>query len=158
MANLVLRSNLDHAWDPFRVMDALLRLDPRGTAPGPIADGGARFAPGFDVKETKDAYVIEADLPGVRDQDLAISLTANQLTIAGKREERENEGEAGARYHALERSRGRFARTFVLPDAVDSAQVTANLKDGVLSVHIPKRAEAQPRRIPIGKGGRDAKA
>ena len=163
MANLVRRDSRDafgtrspdHRWDPFKVMDALLRWDPPRSELGLISDGGAGFALVLDVKETKDGYVIKADLPGLKDDDLAISMTGNQLTISGKREE---EREEGVRYYVLERSRGSFARTFVLPDSVDAERVTASLKDGVLSLHIPKRPEAQPRKINIGKGGSDAKA
>jgi HSP20 family protein len=153
MANLVRRDTRDAY--PFNLMDALLRWDPRSSEPGRAPHAGAGFAPAFDVKETKDAYVIKADLPGVKDEDLAISMTGNQLTVAGKRDE---QWEEGARYHALERGRGSFARTFVLPDGVDGDHVTAVLKDGVLSLHIPKRPEAQPRKIPIGKGASGAKA
>lgn len=163
MANLVRRdnrdafgtSNPDHRWDPFRVMDALLRWDPPRSELGRLFDGGAGFAPVFDVKETKDGYVIKADLPGLKDEDVAISMIGNQLTISGTREEKREEG---VRYYVLERSRGSFTRTFVLPDSVDGEHVTANLKDGVLSLHIPKRPEAQPRKINIARGGSDAKA
>ena len=163
MANLVRREsrdafgtrNPDHRWDPFRVMDALLRLDPPRSELGLFFDGGAGFAPVFDVKEAKDGYVIKADLPGLKDEDLAISMTGNQLTISGKREEQREEG---VRYYVLERGRGSFTRTFVLPDSVNGDHVTASLKDGVLSLHIPKRPEAQPRKINIASGGSDAKA
>src|SRR4029079_9676279 len=92
MANLIKRENRDvtrsaspeHRLDPFRMMDALLRWDPfRGDW------GGFRqtldFVPRFDVKETKDAYLINADLPGVKDEELDVSLSGNLLTISGKR-------------------------------------------------------------------------
>jgi HSP20 family protein len=158
MANLVKRENRevarsaspDYRVDPFRMMDALLRWEPfRG-------DWGALnqnlvFIPRFDVKEIKDAYVIKADLPGVKDEDLNVSLSGNLLTISGRREEEHRE--EGGSYYAMERSSGDFARSFTLPDGIDGASVTAELKNGVLTVQIPKKPEAQPRRIPIGKGG-----
>jgi HSP20 family protein len=158
MANLIKRENRDatrsaspeHRLDPFRMMDALLRWDPfRGDwgGGGPSRD----FVPHFDVKETKDAYVINADLPGVKDEELEVSLSGNLLTISGKREEEHRE-EAES-YYAMERSHGSFARSFTMPDGVDAESVTADLKQGVLTVRIPKKPEAQPKRIAIGKGG-----
>jgi HSP20 family protein len=157
MANLIKRENRDVTrsaspelrLDPFRMMDALLRWDPfRGdwgnSNPSPA------FVPGFDVKETKEAYVITADLPGVRDDDLELSLTGNMLTISGKREDELRE--EGETYYAMERSYGTFARTFTLPDGGDADNVTADLKRGVLTLRVPKRPEVQPKRIEIGKG------
>ena len=158
MANLVKRENREvarsaspeHRLDPFRMMDALLRWDPfRGDWGG--FNQSLDFIPRFDVKEIKHAYVIKADLPGVKDEDLDVSLSGNLLTISGKREEEHRE--EGESYYAMERSAGTFARSFTMPDGVDGASVTAELKNGVLTVQIPKKPEAQPRRIAIGKGG-----
>ena len=158
MASLIKRENRDvtrsaspeHRLDPFRMMDALLRWDPfRGDwgGGGPSLD----FVPHFDVKETKDAYVINADLPGVKDEELDVSLSGNLLTISGKREEEHRE--EGESYYAMERSHGSFARSFTMPDGVDAENVAADLKQGVLTLRIPKKPEAQPKRIAIGKGG-----
>jgi HSP20 family protein len=158
MLNLIKRESRDvtrgaspeHRLDPFRMMDALLRWDPfRGDWGGP--GQGLQFVPRFDVKETKDAYVINADLPGVKDEDLNVSLNGNLLTISGTREEEHRE--EGASYYAMERSQGSFARSFTMPDGVDGESVTADLKQGVLTVRIPKKPEVQPKRIAIGKGG-----
>jgi len=158
MADLVKRENREvtrsaspeYRTDPFRTMDAFLRWDPfRGEWGG--FNQSLDFIPRFDVKETKDAYVIKADLPGVNYEDLDVSLSGNLLTISGKREEEHRED--GESYHAMERSSGNFARRFTMPDGVDGASVTAELKNGVLTVQIPKKPEAQPRRIAIGKGG-----
>jgi len=131
-------------------MDALLRWDPfRGDWGG--VGQNLEFVPRFDVKETQDAYVINADLPGVKDEALNVSLNGNLLTISGTREEEHRE--EGESYYAMERSHGSFARSFTMPDSVDGESVTADLKQGVLTVRIPKRPEAQPKRIAIGKGG-----
>jgi HSP20 family protein len=165
MANLIRRDNRDatqsttnpnYRLDPLRVMDALLRWDPfRGEWSGMTQ--AAEFAPHFDLKETKDAFVIHADLPGVKDDDLNLSLTGNLLTISGKREdEKRQEGEA---YYAVERSHGTFTRSFTMPESVEADAVSADLKNGVLTVRLPKKPEAQPRRIAIGKSeGTGAKA
>jgi HSP20 family protein len=151
--NEVSRPSTDYRWDPFRVMDALLRWDPmRGDAAG---YGQGEFTPRFDIKETKNAFVIKADLPGIREEDLNISLTGSQLTVSGKRdEERREEGE---HHYMVERNSGTFSRVFSLPEGVDADAVTADMKNGVLTLQIPKRPEAQPKRISIGRGeGGDA--
>jgi HSP20 family protein len=144
----VARSSGGHRLDPFRMMNALLRWDPFRDDLGSVTSLGVEFAPRFDVKETKDAYVLKADLPGVKEDDLEVSLSGNMLTISGKKdEEHEEEGE---QYYAMERSHGSFARSFTLPDSTDGEHVTADLKNGVLTVQIPKRPEAQARKIRIG--------
>jgi HSP20 family protein len=158
MANLVKRENHDVArpgsagyrWDPFRVMDALLRWDPFREDYGHLTSNAVQFAPRFDVKETKDAYVLKADLPGVTEEEIEVSLSGNMLTISGKKEEEHRE--EGEQYYAMERSYGSFSRSFTLPDGGDGEQVTADLKNGVLTLQIPKRPEAQPKKITIGKG------
>jgi HSP20 family protein len=78
------------------------------------------------------------------------------LTISGKKEEEHKE--EGERYYATERTYGSFARSFSLPDTVDGEHVSADLKEGVLTVNLPKRPEAQPKKISVVKGGSEAKA
>jgi HSP20 family protein len=141
--------------DPFEVMQDLLRWDPfrelsRGVAGGTEV---ASFIPAFEVKETKDSYVFKADLPGVKQEDLNISLTGNRLTISGQRnEEKKDEGET---HFVYERSFGSFSRSFSLPEGIDAEHVQADLKDGVLNVVVPKKPEVQPKRILI-KGAHEA--
>ena len=136
-------------WDAFRVMDALLGWDP-------LREGGrlshlSTFSPTFDVEELKDAYVVKADLPGLTESDVDVTVTGNALTIAGKREaEQEREGQ---RYYAIERGYGAFSRTVTLPDGANLDDLSANLKNGVLTLHIPKRPEVQPRKISLGNNG-----
>jgi HSP20 family protein len=160
MANLMRRENRQVSRptapdrvDPFRVMDALLRWDPfRSDWSGLVPS--TDFTPRFDVKETGDAFVLKADLPGVKEEELDVSLNGNQLTISGKREEERRE--EGEQYYAMERSYGSFVRSFSLPDSVDSEHVVADLKHGVLTLHLPKRPEAQPKRIAIGSAKSDS--
>ncbi|MFN7135345.1 MAG: Hsp20/alpha crystallin family protein, partial [Myxococcales bacterium] len=105
------------------------------------------FVPRFEVKETKDGYVFKADLPGVDEKDVDVSLTGNRLTISGRREaEERKEGET---YFAYERSFGSFSRTFTLPEGVDTEHVDAELKNGVLTIQLGKRAEMKPRKIAL---------
>src|SRR5206468_2533929 len=100
--------------------------------------------------ETKDAYVFRADLPGVKDSDLEISLTGNRLTVSGRREqERQEQGET---FYASERSYGSFTRSFTLPEGIDGDNVSADLKSGVLTLSVPKKPEVQPRKVTINTG------
>jgi HSP20 family protein len=132
--------------DPFRIMDALLSGD---VFQGFDSWTGPRgFTPSFEVRETKDAYVFKADLPGLAEKDVAIQMTGNVLTVSGERKlESVQEGE---RYFAIERGYGQFSRSFSLPDGVDADNVTAEMKDGVLTLRVPKKPEVQARRITIG--------
>lgn len=134
-----------NAWDPFRTMRELMRWDPfTASSAWPLP---ASFAPDFDVKETKESFVFTADLPGVADKDVQVQLSDNRLSVSGKRESEKTEQHET--YYASERSHGSFTRTFVLPEGVDADKAHAQLKNGVLSIAIPKRPEAQPRKINV---------
>ncbi len=134
--------------EPFRLMRDFLRWDPLRDY-----DLGAptiAFMPSFDVKESPDAYQFRADLPGILEADLEISLEGSRLTVAGKREEEAlNDGE---RIHLSERSHGRFSRTFTLPEDVEGEKVVAELRNGVLTLMVPKRPEVRPRKINVSLG------
>jgi HSP20 family protein len=134
-------------WDPFRLMREMLRWDGGETVFGDYRS----FVPTFDVKETRDAFVFRADLPGVKEENLEVQLTGNRLTITGQREEEKRE--QGETYYATERSYGSFSRSFTLPEGTDPEHVTADLKHGVLQVLVPKKPEVQPKKISIGKSG-----
>ena len=159
MANLIRRregggqlSSPRTEWDPFRMMREMLRWDPfQEMLPfTPSTEPGAVFLPDFEVKENKDGYIFKADLPGVKENDLDISLTGNRLVVSGKREfEKEEENET---YFARERSYGTFTRTFTLPEGADVDHAKADLKNGVLTLVVPKKAEVQPRRIEVKPG------
>jgi HSP20 family protein len=136
------------SFDPFRIMEALLgdTFAPLDTWSGPRG-----FAPTFEVKETKDAYVFKADLPGVPEKDVEIHMTGNVLTVSGER--RHESVQEGDRYFAIERGYGQFTRSFSLPDGTDAENITADMKEGVLTVRVPKRPEVQAKKIAIGGGG-----
>ncbi len=138
--------------DPFSTIRELMRFDPFAALTAFPRFGGAEsmmFTPRVEVKETKDAIVVQADLPGVKDEDVEVSVTGNRLTICGERAEEETQEDE--RYYAYERSYGSFSRSFTLPEDVDPEKIDAKLDGGVLSVKIPKKASAQPKRIPLGK-------
>jgi HSP20 family protein len=135
--------------EPFRLMHELMAWDPFADARVATRRELAGFAPRFDVHEEQDHYVFTADMPGVEEKDLEITLTGNRLTVAGTRAAEERQGADG--YHLIERSYGSFRRTFTLPDGTDPERCQAELKDGVLRVSVGKKPEHQPRKIALKK-------
>jgi len=105
------------------------------------------WMPAVDVKETGDKLVFLVELPGMKKEDVEITLENNVLTISGERKfEKEIKGEE---YHRLERSFGSFSRSFTLPSGIHSDKVEANFQDGVLEIALPKPEHAKPRKIAI---------
>lgn len=135
------------AWDPFRTMRDLIRWDPFAALSAFPSQPVATFAPDFEVKETQESFVFTADLPGVAEKDVQVQLSENRLSVSGKRESEKTE--QNDTYYATERSYGSFTRSFVLPEGVDGDKAHAQLKNGVLSIAIPKRPEALPRKIAV---------
>lgn len=127
-------------WDPIR---DLLAIQQRLERVGAATSG---WIPPVDLHETPDSYVITAELPGLRQEDLQIQVQEGRLTLSGVRREREL---ACEQYHRVERGHGGFSRSFQLPIPVDPERITADLRDGVLTVVCPKAAEAAALRIPI---------
>ena len=137
-------------WDPFRAMRDLMGWEPfAALSPNFRALESAAFSPDFEVKETKEGFVFRADVPGVKDADLDVKLTQNRLSIAGKRESEKTE--KGDTYYTTERSYGSFTRAFTLPDGVDTDKIKAELKEGVLTLLVPKKPESQPKTIAVTK-------
>jgi HSP20 family protein len=132
------------ARDPFQVARDLLSWDPFFGGRQPSA-----FVPAFEVKETNEAFVLRADVPGVVESDLDIAVHNSVLTVSGtRRSEDRKEGETFALY---ERQYGSFSRSFALPDTADGERIEAKLDAGVLHLTIWKRAEAKPRKIALQK-------
>ena len=143
-------------WDPFDVVRDMLTWDPFQEMRRMVAPQEGTYLPSFDVKETKDAYLFRADLPGVKEENLDLSITGNRLTVSGKREEEQRKEEE--HYFTFERRYGSFARSFTLPEGVDLEAVNAQLKNGELTIHVPKKAEHQPKKISLLKGKEKAQA
>ncbi|HWE30446.1 MAG TPA: Hsp20/alpha crystallin family protein [Polyangia bacterium] len=168
MANIVRRNEgatmmpRTNVVDPFDVMREMLSLDPLRALFGTgMAQMPAQtFFPQFEVRETNDAYIFKADLPGVKDDELDITIAQNRLTVSGRREMAERD--ANDRYYAVERAYGSFTRTFTLPTDIDEGRVDAELRDGVLNLRIPKSPEQQPKKVQVkagaGGGAKTAKA
>ncbi|HEY0780569.1 MAG TPA: Hsp20/alpha crystallin family protein [Gemmatirosa sp.] len=119
----------------------------RGTTPS--------FTPAADAREDAREITLHLDLPGVRPEDVDISVENGLLTVRGQRHQQRKEGQEG-RYHFVERSYGSFTRAFQLPQGVDESQIRADFEHGELVVHVPKPALPQPRKVQIGVGGATA--
>ena len=118
---------------------------------GRYTNGAREFSPGgyppLDLWEDEDNLYVEAELPGLKLDDLEMYVTGdNQLSIKGERKQPELEN---GTWHRQERNFGRFSRLMELPGAVDSEQVSAELKNGVLTITLPKKEEARTRRIEV---------
>lgn len=113
--------------------------------------GGAttgEWVPAVNVKETDDGLHLSAELPGMKPEDVEIEFENNVLTIRGEKVEETTETE-GDRYHIWERRSGSFQRSFTLPRTVDASGIEASFENGILTVHLPKAAEAKSRRIEV---------
>ncbi len=140
-------------WRPFRdlatMQEEMNRLFDRlfERFPERKEFGEGLWSPCVDISETKDEIVVTAEIPGMKKDDIKISLNDNILTLKGeKRQEKKVEEE---NYHRIERSYGAFHRSFTLPTTVQQDQVKATYKDGVLKVRLPKAEEAKPKEIAI---------
>jgi HSP20 family protein len=131
----VLRHEMDRVFDRF--------FEPRWEE----FESAGQWAPKVDVSETKDAVVVKAEIPGVEQKDINVSLQDQVLTIKGeKHQEKEEKAE---KYHRVERSWGSFTRAFRMPAAVSGEKVSATFKDGTLTVTLPKAPEAKGTTIPV---------
>jgi HSP20 family protein len=108
---------------------------------------GSAWTPSVDVREDKDHLTITMDVPGVRPEDVRISLENQVLTISGEKQQQNEQKDE--RWHRWERSYGRFERTFTLPSTVDADRIEATTDNGVLTVRLPKIEKARPREIPV---------
>ena len=107
-----------------------------------------RWMPAMDLVEADDHFLLKADLPGLSEEDVAIEVRDNALTISGERKAEHERRERG--WYRVERSFGRFSRSLTLPEGVDHGAISASFDRGVLSVTIPKPEQRKPRRIEIG--------
>jgi HSP20 family protein len=116
--------------------------------PGRLADrSGGVWAPPVDLYETADRYVLIAEVPGFSSADFTINATSDSLTISGRRPPLDVEAQ---QYLRLERGQGDFSRTFSFPEAIGTGDIGAQLRDGLLTVTIPKADCSSPRRVDIG--------
>ncbi len=108
------------------------------------------WMPAVDIREEEDRYVVQADVPGVKPEDIEITMEDGVLSLSGTREASTREERKG--YSRVERVSGKFFRRFTLPDGVDAEEVSARSNNGVLEISIPKQPQAQSRRINVNVG------
>jgi len=109
--------------------------------------GGQSFAPVLDMVETKEAVEVRAELPGISKDDLDITVTGDMLTIKGEKKSGREEKESN--YHLVERSYGLFQRSVSIPSYVDTEKVSAQFKDGVLTVRLAKKEEVKGKSVKV---------
>ena len=141
---------LTATWDAVSTLDRMVD-DVMGSAFG-TATNTRKFDPAIDVRANDSEVVFICDVPGVKQEDLEVTLENHVLTIKGTRKFDSQENEQVM----LGRAYGPFTRSYTLPDTLDEENLAANLADGVLTVRIPKHPKAKPRKIQIG-GGRESK-
>ena len=130
--------------DPFSMAQDLFGWDAVARTSRPAA-----WTPAFEVKETKEAFIVRADLPGVQEADLEVSLHHNVLSVSATRnEEQTKEGEL---FSVYERQFGSVTRRFGLPENADAEKIEAKLSNGVLMLTVAKKIAAQPRKISLNK-------
>ena len=136
-------------WEPFGTMDDVFdRMMPMlyGRRRRPTedeGDGGREWMPSTDISETDQEYLIRAELPAVKKEDVKVTAEDGRLTITGER--RQQSQQKDERFHRVESCYGSFARSFSLPDDVDADKIRCESREGVLTVHIPKREKARRR-------------
>lgn len=130
--------------DPFSSLrlfeDAVTRLmsEPRTGRP---------WSPAVDIVETENDLVVKADLPDLKLEDIDVRVENQTLTVKGERRFEEDSAEKG--YHRIERSYGSFMRSFAVPNSVDTEKVSADYKNGVLTIKLPKKEAAKPRQVTV---------
>ena len=142
-----MRSEMDRLFDTFLGRSFFGRPAPSGSA-----EPAATLAPHVDIRENDKEIIVEAELPGIEEKDIQVTVRDGVLSLKGeKKSERDEKRDT---YHVIERSYGSFERSFALPDSADQDQIKADFNKGVLRVVVPKRAEAAKaeKKIPIGKG------
>jgi HSP20 family protein len=111
------------------------------------APAAESWTPSVDIKEEESRYIVTADLPGIDPKEVEITMEKGALTLKGERRSEHTEDNAGV--HRVERAYGSFIRRFSFPDSVDLDNITANGKNGVVTISIPKKPSEQPKRISV---------
>lgn len=140
-------------WEPFKEADEFFRsfassFPSHWRLPAELRSREFEWSPAADISETDKEYVVKAELPGVKREDVKVTVDDGVLTIAGQR--KVENAEENEKSHRVERFYGSFARSFSLPEDADAASVRADSKDGVLNVYIPKlKAGKKPKAVEI---------
>ena len=146
---------LSPSWDPFREMEEMHnRLSSLFGRSWPVwrsePEEGftlAEWMPSVDIEESDKEYLIKAELPGMKKEEVKLKVEGGTLSISGERKAEKEEKDK--KYHRVERSYGAFSRSFTLPEGALAEKISAEFKDGVLMVHLPKDEKAKPRAIEV---------
>jgi HSP20 family protein len=148
--------NTRSAWDPFRELEEMQnRLTSFFGRRVPLLEGGGegeeftvtRWAPRVDIAEDDKEYVINAELPGITKDDVKVSVENGVLSISGERKSEKEE--KGKKYHRIEQTYGSFMRSFTLPEGSSGEKISAEFRDGILKVHVPKDEKAKTKAIDV---------
>jgi HSP20 family protein len=141
-------------WDPFRELEdmhrhltSLFNGNARRSRDGKESMTMAEWSPAVDITEDDKSYIIKAELPEVKKEDVHVHVENGMLSITGERKAEKEE--KGKRYHRIERAYGSFSRSFMLPGDIDEGRVSAAYKDGILTVTVSKSEKAQPKRLEV---------
>jgi len=141
-------------WNPFRELDEVQnRLSGLLGAPFPRfgnSSGGPKLAawsPQVDIIEDDKEYLVKADLPEMKKEEIKINVENGMLSISGERKSEKEE--KNKKFHRIERSYGPFERTFTVPEDADASKIGADFKEGVLKVHLPKSPQAKPKTFEV---------
>lgn len=142
-------------WDPFKELDELQGRLSTLFGRAPVRKEGEReermtltdWAPLVDVIEDENEYLVKAELPEVKKEDVKIAVQDDVLTMSGERSQEKEE--KGKKFHRIERAYGSFSRSFTLPEDADASKITADFKNGVLTVHLPKSERAKPKSVEV---------
>ncbi len=136
-------------WDPLEEMAGFRRLfdQPFEALLRPGAPAEVTWNPVADVSETKEGYTVKVELPGMKQEDISVSVEENVLSVKGERKRETETNEEG--YSRVERVYGSFERQFSFPATVDTEGIHAAYRDGVLEIRLPKKEEAKPKTVKI---------
>lgn len=140
-------------WEPFTGLNSIqsrindLFDETFGRSRAFVNSNSGIWFPPVDVLESRDSYLIRAELPGMKREDFNLEVREGTLTLSGER--RFEEPASGVEYHRVERVSGKFARSFSLPHTVKNEEIKASYRDGILEIHVPKAEEAKPKQIAI---------
>lgn len=141
-------------WEPLQELEDIQNHLSTFFSRAPIRRGNghqdlalADWSPMADISEDENEYIIKAELPELKKEDVKVTVENGVLTISGERNFEKEEKKK--KYHRVERAYGRFVRSFALPDNADASKVRADFKDGVLTVHLPKSEKAKSKQIEV---------
>lgn len=138
-------------WDPFQdaisLRDAMNQLFEGSFVRDLPTNRTNSFTPAIDLSETADAFIVEASVPGLKAEDINVSIEDNVLSISGEVQQKEEHKDRN--YHRVERRYGSFKRSIALPNSVQADKIEASLENGVLHLTVPKAEEVKPRRITV---------